>query len=94
VAPDGTVGIIDVPSDTLDATIRGRLCQGGSWGSWITIGQLKGETTYFANPLQGLAQINGAYWMGVASVDATQIDTATGHTDDNTTMAAMSLGSP
>jgi hypothetical protein len=94
VAPDGTVGIIDVPSDSLDATVRGRLCQGGAWGPWLTIGQLKGEATYFANPLQGLPSVNGVHWMGVASVDNTQVDVAAGHTDDNTTMAAMALGSP
>jgi hypothetical protein len=93
VAPDETVAIIDVPSDTLDATIRGRRYAGGAWGSWFTLGSLHGETTYFANPLQGLAKIDGSYWMAVASVDGTAINAANGHTDDESTVAAMALAS-
>jgi hypothetical protein len=93
VGPSGSVGIIDVPPDAVNSPVSGNICPAGcsAWNGWVSIGNLHGESAYFNNPLQGLAQYNGHYWFGVASVD--NQTGAPGQTDNNTTAAAMALES-
>jgi hypothetical protein len=67
IASDGAVGVIDIPGDTLDAPIRGRIYRGGAWSSWIDMGHLNNTYNYFSNPFQGLARVGGQEWFGLMS---------------------------
>jgi len=67
IASDDSIGVIDIPGDTLSPPIRGRIHRNGAWSAWIDMGHLDNTYNYVSNPLQGLARVGGQEWFGLAS---------------------------